>query len=410
MKFLNDKEEQDFNSIFNNAKPYKHLVIDEFLEPQIAEGLLKDFPIFNPNTSLNEFGKPGPKCVINDIKSISHNYENFYEFINSENFLLHISKLTGIGNLLPDPQMYGGGTHENIEGAELDCHIDFNYQSSANYHRRLNVLLYLNKEWDESWGGAIELHKDPFGWKDHSDSFVTINCIFNRCVIFETSEVSWHGFRKIKLPSKKKDLSRKLISIYLYTKERPQEEIFPEHGTYYLPFAPKLTLPYDQEDLDEMKRIVVKRDNLLSASWQKERQLAYKVLELENYVNEIQKSILPPSIGNAFFIKNSIDGYFHDGWVAPIFSATFITTSKIGAIEINGWVPDDHDGIYELSINKILIKKEILSAGIFKFKINLDLAPRSENDLEIHSLSKILDDTDLRPKSFILTNIIFLID
>ena len=85
--------------------------------------LLKDFPIFNPNASLNEFGKPGPKCVINDIKSISHNYENFYEFINSENFLLHISKLTGIGNLLPDPQMYGGGTHENTEGAELDCHI-----------------------------------------------------------------------------------------------------------------------------------------------------------------------------------------------------------------------------------------------------------------------------------------------
>jgi hypothetical protein len=141
INYLNEEICTNLRNKFNQAKPYKYCVIDNFLKDSAADTLLNDFPAFNNKNSLNESGVPGPKSVINDIKSISKNYELFYSIINSEDFLTYVSSITGIENLISDPNMYGGGTHENIEGAELDCHIDFNLQQETNYHRRLNLLL-----------------------------------------------------------------------------------------------------------------------------------------------------------------------------------------------------------------------------------------------------------------------------
>jgi len=114
-------------------------------------------------------------------------------------------------------------THENVNGQELDCHVDFNFQIEGGFHRRANLLLYLNREWDPNWGGAIELHSDPR--QPDTDQFTEFNVTFNRAVIFETNEYSWHGFRKIQLPQDRLHISRKCLSIYLYTRERPAHEI-----------------------------------------------------------------------------------------------------------------------------------------------------------------------------------------
>ena len=100
-------------------------------------------------------------------------------------------------------------------------------------HRRINLLIYLNKEWKEAWGGAIELHSDPYNaTTDETASFLPL---FNRAVIFETNEYSWHGFRRIALPPDKQHLSRKSFSVYLYTKDRPAEEVLAPHTTFYVP-------------------------------------------------------------------------------------------------------------------------------------------------------------------------------
>jgi len=107
--------------------------------------------------------------------------------------------------------MFGGGTHENVDGQELDTHVDFNYLNSSNLHRRLNLLLYLNKDWDVRWGGVVELHSDPRNPSE--DKITTIPPIFNRCLIFETSEYSWHAFNKICLPEDQKHRSRKSLSV-----------------------------------------------------------------------------------------------------------------------------------------------------------------------------------------------------
>jgi hypothetical protein len=100
-------------------------------------------------------------------------------------------------------------------------------------HRRLNLILFLNREWDESWGGCLELHKDP--WDPDANSVSMIVPIANRAVLFETTERSWHGFSRIALPPDRQHISRKSVAVYYYTASRPAAEAVASHGTVYVP-------------------------------------------------------------------------------------------------------------------------------------------------------------------------------
>ena len=218
---------------FQRAKPFRHVAIDNFLEVDFCEALLRDFPVFDEKRATNEHGLVGRKATVELVADISAFYRMFYKYINSERFLDAMSKLTGIPDLIADKTLFGGGTHNNLSGQGLDVHIDFNIDERNMLHRRINLLIYLNKEWEEAWGGAIELHSDPHNpTVDEAASFLPI---FNRAVIFETNEYSWHGFGRIALPPDKQHLSRKSFSIYLYTKDRPAEEVLAPHTTFYVP-------------------------------------------------------------------------------------------------------------------------------------------------------------------------------
>jgi hypothetical protein len=213
---------------FQQAKPFRHVAIDNFLVSDNCESLLRDFPVFDEKRATNELGLIGRKAVVERVSNISPFYGAFYRYINSDAFLDAMSKLTGIQDLIADKTLFGGGTHNNLSGQGLDVHIDFNIDERNMLHRRINLLIYLNKEWEEAWGGAIELHSDPHNAAvDEIASFLPL---FNRAVIFETNEYSWHGFRRITLPPDKQHLSRKSFSIYLYTKDRPAEEVLAPHN------------------------------------------------------------------------------------------------------------------------------------------------------------------------------------
>ena len=247
---------------FQTAQPFKHVCIEDFFTDGTAEALLRDFPPFDREFARNEFGEYGGKAVVSDIQHISRFYGEIYRYLLSPEFLSAMSAVTGIEDLHGDPTLFGGGTHENVNGQELDCHVDFNFQLEGGFHRRANLLLYLNKEWDPAWGGAIELHSDPR--QPETDRFSEFNVTFNRAVIFETNEYSWHGFRKIQLPQDRLHLSRKCLSIYLYTKERPPHEIAGPHGTFYVqrPFPERFKAGdvLSARDVTELRTGYTRRD------------------------------------------------------------------------------------------------------------------------------------------------------
>lgn len=213
------------------APPYPHLVIDNFLDSDFAALLADDFPSFDRGNSIGDNGVPGGKSTLENIRSLGTAYRRLDKAISSPEFLRTLSKLTGIEDLIYDPWYLGGGTHESRNGTSLDPHIDANYHPVEPWHRRLNVVLYLNRHWDDEWGGCFELFHDPQSLST-ADRLVTPT--FNRCAIFETSERSWHGFSQIRLPPAKAHLTRRSIALFFYTLERPAVETVDRHTVHYV--------------------------------------------------------------------------------------------------------------------------------------------------------------------------------
>ncbi len=271
-----------YRSEFRTALPFPHIVIDGFLEADKAEGLLRDFPPFVPENAGNEFGEVGRKAVVPEIHRISPFYAKVYDYIASQEFLDFVAAATGIQHLVHDAQMFGGGTHENLEGQDLDPHVDFNYLADRGLHRRLNLLLYLNKEWNVAWGGCLELHSNPRRPAENQISVIAPD--FNRAVIFETSERSWHGFERIRLPDAKKHLSRKMLSVYLYTRDRPVEETAPPHSTFYVQRPMKKHLipghALTLDDVSWLEKSLERRDHWIEFYQRKELEDSKRIQEL----------------------------------------------------------------------------------------------------------------------------------
>ena len=216
---------------FMAAQPFPHVVIDNFFEADFARALLDAFPSFERGNSVGDDGGPGGKSTMDRLRELGPAYERLDDAVKSRRFLQLIGDITGIPELLYDPWYLGGGTHENRDGMSLDAHVDFNYHPSERWHRRLNLIVYLNPEWEDAWGGNLELFRDPTVDVRPARSVVPI---FNRCVVFETSERSWHAFDRIHLPERHRQLTRRSIALYFYTKSRPESETVARHTTLYV--------------------------------------------------------------------------------------------------------------------------------------------------------------------------------
>lgn len=252
----------DYRADFTSAAPFPHVVIENFLDAAFADELLASFPAFERGNSVGDDGTPGGKSTLDRIRGIGPAYQRLDDAIKSPEFLQAIGALTGIEGLIYDPWYLGGGTHENRNGMALDPHVDFNFHPSERWHRRLNLIVYLNPEWQQEWGGCLELFRDP-----HADARParSVAPVFNRCVIFETSERSWHAFDPIRLPPDRTELTRRSIALYFYTRDRPAEETAPRHTTYYvnrqLPAHIDEGRTLSRADVAEIRQLLELRDS-----------------------------------------------------------------------------------------------------------------------------------------------------
>ncbi|MFI4969150.1 MAG: 2OG-Fe(II) oxygenase [Lysobacterales bacterium] len=251
----------DYTAAFARRDPFRHVVIDDFFNPACAARLLAAFPPFARGNARNEGGETGRKATVERIRGLGAAYAALDDLIRSRAFLDLVGRITGIPHLLYDPYYFGGGTHENRDGQDLDPHIDFNRHPLENWHRRLNLIVYLNRTWEDAWGGSLELHSDP---RAADDRVSLIAPLYNRCVIFETTEWSWHGFSRIALPAGRDNLSRKSIALYFYTRERPAEELADTHSTIYvdrpLPARFRAGATLSVADVEELRLLLARRD------------------------------------------------------------------------------------------------------------------------------------------------------
>jgi hypothetical protein len=334
---------------FQNNTPFKHICVDNFLEDSVCQGLISEFPTFTDSRAVNEFGEYGSKDVNWELQAIGPHYKAVHDSLVSGEFTRWLSSVTGIEDLVwGGENTYGGGTHENLNDAELDIHLDFNFDDRNQYHRRINVLIYLNPEWDADWGGSLELHKDPR--IPATNEVKAFPPIANRAVIHETNDHSWHGFRRIRLPEGKQHLSRRSLALYFYTKDRPQEEIRGNHTTHYihwpLPDSFQVGAEVTREMHQDIHRLVSKRDGFINFFHDKEVEQAATIKHLGHRFNELLDRATPPLMGYVTRQVGKQIGFFEDGWIAPRFSMGFIAQRPVKKARLRLAVPENHRGDY----------------------------------------------------------------
>ena len=190
--------------------PFPHIVIDDFISPSILETCLADFPPTpDPDSQTFDRAQERYKTSYNP-DYLGPRTRSFFYSLNSRPFLAFLENMTGIKGLAPDPYFLGGGFHETREGGHLSVHADFNLHPALKMERRLNLLLYLNKDWREEYGGALEL------WDQEMKACAKrVTPEFNRCVVFSTNATSFHGHpAPVAHPEKK---PRRSIALYYYT-------------------------------------------------------------------------------------------------------------------------------------------------------------------------------------------------
>jgi Rps23 Pro-64 3,4-dihydroxylase Tpa1-like proline 4-hydroxylase len=205
---------------YQNLKPYPHLVIKNFFNINFLNEVLNEFPnLPKIKSSTNYNNQNEIKFANNNKKSFKKNTRLFFKFLNSNEFLNFIKKLSSIDEkLLPDSYLSGGGLHEIKKGGVLKVHTDFNKHPFKNLDRRINVLIYLNKNWKKKYGGDLELWN-----KNMKKCVVKVPPIFNTMVVFSTNDFTNHGHpNPLKCPE---SMSRKSIATYYFSRGRPSHEI-----------------------------------------------------------------------------------------------------------------------------------------------------------------------------------------
>jgi Rps23 Pro-64 3,4-dihydroxylase Tpa1-like proline 4-hydroxylase len=219
---------------YQNALPFPHIYIDNFMDPAILSKAEEAFP--KPEAfDFYKYDNPlEKKLAFDQLSKLPEPIVDILIALNSAPFLHFLEEITGIDGLIPDPYYRGGGIHQILKGGKLDVHIDFNKHQKLKLERRLNVLIYLNKGWKEEYGGNFEI------WKGHKENgqHILESCetkilpLFNRLAMFNTSEKSYHGHPEVlNCPE---GWTRRSIATYYYSVDRPLEEQTEAHSTTFI--------------------------------------------------------------------------------------------------------------------------------------------------------------------------------
>ena len=206
-----------------NHEPFFHVVIDNFFPDDVAYKLSNDFLGYNDpvwykwDNSIEHKGlcsnwSAFPKTTYSEISRLLSN-----EFVDQ------LKQITGIDPIYPDIGLSGAGWHMHSRGGKLNVHRDYVIHPKMQLARKLNLIIYLTPDWNPKWGGALELWSHDLDTDRPKECVNKIDCLFNRAIIFDTTQNSWHGLpTAIKCPD---NVYRKSIALYYLTDITGKEEL-----------------------------------------------------------------------------------------------------------------------------------------------------------------------------------------
>lgn len=227
---------ENYSKDYQEANPFEHVIIPNFLNSNIANKLSTVFPtpLTYPSYKWHSYNNPFEcKYALNDFKQEGLDIFNLvFSELQKDSTLNLIRKITNIENLESDPFLHGAGIHAYPSNGKLDMHLDYSIHPISGKERRVNIIYYLNKDWKDEWGGKLQLRNKNLS--DESKKEIPVQ--FNSAVIFRTCDTSFHGIPKpISCP---KDEFRKSLAIY-YISDKREEATQRLKAQYYpLPGQP----------------------------------------------------------------------------------------------------------------------------------------------------------------------------
>lgn len=217
----------ELSNKFYSSKPYSHIVIDDFLSEEYIDNISLEFPKKYDNW-YKYYNPLEVKYAYDNINNLDENIKHFFYILSSKQVTNIFSKITNI-DLEYDPYLHGAGLHAHPKYGRLNIHLDYEkHPYLQNKQRRLNVILFLNKKWDKSWNGDNQLWNE-----DVTQCQVSTYPNYNRAIIFQTNEKSWHGLPdKINCP---KNIYRKSLAFYYISNlcNPKSDKKFGDNGTGY---------------------------------------------------------------------------------------------------------------------------------------------------------------------------------
>ena len=220
---INEFEYEKLQTEFRNAQPFSHCVVDNFFDDETALMLSSEFPDYNDNVWSVYDNPIENKRASSNWNLFPKTTYQFFSLVNNSEFVEKIKKITGINDLVADCGLHGGGWHMHGRNGKLNLHKDYSIHPKLEMERRINIIIYMTPIWEESWGGGLEL------WSNDEEKNLPKECIkkidnkFNRAVIFDTTQNSWHGLPDpINCPD---GMYRKSLAIYYISPPRKEAEV-----------------------------------------------------------------------------------------------------------------------------------------------------------------------------------------
>jgi hypothetical protein len=207
---------------FKTADPFSHVVLDNLFPDLLLQHMVDEVPT-RTNHKWTEWGsgardfesRSEMKLGISCDDYLGPITRNFMLQLNSATFVSFLEQLSGFGGLIPDPTFRGGGLHSTGRGGRLLVHSDADrHPLGESFNQRLNLIVFLNQDWSEDYGGALQLWS-----RDKLKCVRSISPAFNRTVIFESGTDTYHGHPSpLRCPDHRTRLS---LACYYYMLDRP---------------------------------------------------------------------------------------------------------------------------------------------------------------------------------------------
>ena len=192
-KIVNDQNWFGLSESFLQAKPFNHVVIDNFFVDSFARTIFNDMPGYEENNDAKYDNPIEKKRTIQNWTKFPKNIYKAATFLVNQEFTGYLRQLTWQNELMADFGLHGGGIHMHQAGDYLNAHLDYDIHPKLDMKRKLNLIVYLNPNWQESWGGNLGLWSHDEETGQAKDLIKSVPPLFNRAILFDTSQNSWHG-------------------------------------------------------------------------------------------------------------------------------------------------------------------------------------------------------------------------